>query len=426
MNFKRQNILILALTWGYLLSPSLVRGQITPDNTTPTTVQQSDTTWEIKGGKTVGNNLFHSFQEFSVPTNNGAFFNNGESIGNIFNRVTGGIPSNIDGLIRANGNANLFLLNPQGIIFGANSALDIGGSFSATTAESILFADGNEFSANQKQEPILKISVPVGLQFGNNPGTIINQSQLGLTVEPNQNIFFIGGDIKLQGGAITTVGGNVELIAVDKNSELAIDYTDTNLLFDYSSINNFRDIALSKASLIDASGEGSGAIRLRGNNISLSEGSTIQGNTLGKINGQTIDIQGNTLALDEQSKIVASTFNTGKSSNIDIEVAEFIKITAFSTIESSSKARGNGGNINLNTQKLILEDGSRISLNLDSVGNSGILNIQAKEIQLKGIFTEENEQGEIIDALASGFIADVEKMARDKEVRLILQPIAFC
>ncbi len=409
-------IFISALVATYLTFPSIIRGQINPDNTTPTTVQQSDTTWEITGGKTVGNNLFHSFQEFSVPTNNAAFFNNAESVNNIFNRVTGGIPSNIDGLIRANGNANLFLLNPKGIIFGANSALDIGGSLYATTAESILFADGNEFSANQKQEPILKISVPVGLQFGNNPGTIINQSQftideskLGLTVQPNQNIFFVGGDIQIKGGAITTFGGNVELIAVDENSELGITYTDVDLIFDYSSINNFRDIALSQASLIDTSGEGSGAIKLRGNNISLSEASRLQGNTLGNLNGQGIDIQGNTLALDAQSKIVASTFNRGKSSNIDIEVAEFIKITTFSTIESSSKARGNGGNINLNTQKLILEDGSRISLNLDSMGNSGILNIQAEEIQLKEIFTQENEQGEIIDAFASGFIADVEK-----------------
>ena len=125
-----------------LITAIPVKGQISSDGTVPTNVNQSGNVFEITGGVEEGSNLFHSFQEFSVPTDNIASFNNAQTIDNIISRVTGGSISNIDGLIRANGNANLFLINPAGIIFGPNASLNIGGSFLGSTADSIVFPEG--------------------------------------------------------------------------------------------------------------------------------------------------------------------------------------------------------------------------------------------------------------------------------------------
>ena len=153
----------------FISLPKASFAQVTPDNTVNTQVNQNGNVAEITGGETRGSNLFHSFQDFSVGTGNEVFFNNADRISNIFSRVTGGNISNIDGLIRSNGSASLFLINPAGIIFGQNARLDIGGSFYSSTADSILFEDG-EFSATDLENPpILTINAPIGLGFRDNP-----------------------------------------------------------------------------------------------------------------------------------------------------------------------------------------------------------------------------------------------------------------
>jgi filamentous hemagglutinin family protein len=111
-------IKICFYSFGFIcVSNKISLAQVTSDNTVNTQVNQNGNVAEITGGETKGSNLFHSFQEFSIPTGNEAFFNNGSAIANIFSRVTGNTVSQIDGLIRANGSANLFLINPAGIIF---------------------------------------------------------------------------------------------------------------------------------------------------------------------------------------------------------------------------------------------------------------------------------------------------------------------
>ena len=193
------------------LIPLTAEAQVTADGTTSTAVNRNGDNFTIEKGDRVGDNLFHSFDEFSVPTLGSALFNNASDIANIFSRVTGSNISNIDGLIRANGAANLFLINPNGIIFGENARLNLGGSFFASTADSLLFEGNIEFSAsNPTAPPLLEVNIPIGLNFRDNPGDISNKGNL--TVE--QDVTLSGGNLDLQGQL--KAGENLTLQATDK------------------------------------------------------------------------------------------------------------------------------------------------------------------------------------------------------------------
>lgn len=174
--------------------------QIIPDNTldasqshvTPAGVRDL-----ITGGAIRDTTLFHSFREFNVNNGQQVYFANPANIANILTRVTGSNISRIFGTLGVDGGANLFLINPNGIIFGSNARLDVAGSFTATTANSIIF-NNYEFSAtNPTVPPLLKINVTPGLQYGiiHPQGQIGNQGNLSV----GQDLTLISGNLNLQG-----------------------------------------------------------------------------------------------------------------------------------------------------------------------------------------------------------------------------------
>ena len=192
---------------------------IIPDNTlgaeSSVVNPRDENSDRIDGGAIRGQNLFHSFQEFNVGEGRGAYFANPDAVSNIFSRVTGNNVSNIFGTLGVDGAADLYLVNPNGIVFGENSSLDVQGSFTATTADAIEFGEGGLFSAVEPGESLLTISVPLGLQFGSSPGSIINRSvgenpdgetnitgdSVGLQVPAGKTLTLVGGKRLLKGGS---------------------------------------------------------------------------------------------------------------------------------------------------------------------------------------------------------------------------------
>ena len=199
-----------------LCSHPLTLAQVIPDNTLgaeSSRITNIDQLRErIDGGAIRGGNLFHSFLEFNVGEGRGVYFANPTGIENILSRVTGGNASHILGQLGVLGNANLFLLNPNGIIFGQNASLDIQGSFHATTADGIKLGENGFFNAIEPQKSNL-LSVDPGVllfnQAANHSGSIINRGSLAVGGDLN----FAAGNLDLQGQLYS--GGNLTLKALN-------------------------------------------------------------------------------------------------------------------------------------------------------------------------------------------------------------------
>ncbi len=354
--------------------------QVSPDGTLSTTVTQTGNAFAIDNGTRVGNNLFHSFSQFSVPTGGAAIFNNAVDVQNIFSRITGGSASTIDGLIQANGSASLFLLNPHGILFGPNAALNIGGSFIGTTANSIQFSDGVEFSANHPgSSPLLTISVPIGLQFGQNPVAIQVQgtghrlaasSSLidpyfpyapygGLQVQPNRTLALIGGNIDLIGGILQAPGGRIELGSVAQSGAVSLSAIEQGFSTNYAGMTGFGTINLAQQSSIEVRGLTSGNIQVQGGQVNIQDGSLISGTNFGTPVAGTITVsaaQGLTLngtgpILNVLTGILEDNFGAGSGANIAIQTPTLL-IQSGGAIFSRNYGSGPGGTVTLNAENL--------------------------------------------------------------------------
>jgi filamentous hemagglutinin family protein len=369
----------------WLSNSSRTLAQIIPDATLPnsTAAISEGNIIRIERGTQVGGNLFHSFAEFSLPTGAEAFFNNSLDTQNIISRVTGSDISQIDGVMRANGIANLFLLNPNGIIFGPNAKLNIGGSFLASTANSIKFSNGTEFSAtNPSAPPLLTINVPIGLQFNESNAGVIrvqglghtfrfgqtgglkpNTTTNGLAVQPGKTLALVAGEIALEGGNLKAESGAIELWSVTRGS-LPMQASSEQISFNNEQLADLGNINLSGAASVDSSGSQGGSFQIQSRNLKLEQGSIIVSLTGGS--------------------------QPGKSSTINaLDAVELIARTADGRMGSGffvqTNGEGKGGDLTVTTDRLLVRDGASIGMGTDSSGNSGALRVQARDVQLGGL-----------------------------------------
>ncbi|OUC11696.1 MAG: filamentous hemagglutinin [Alkalinema sp. CACIAM 70d] len=358
--------------------------QVLPDGSLSTTVTATGKNFTINNGNLVGNNLFHSFSQFSVPTGGSAFFNNALTVQNIFARVTGGTTSNIDGLIKANGTANLFLLNPSGILFGPNASLNIGGSFIGTTASSIKFANGTEFSAATAGTPLLTMSAPIGLQMGSNPGSVtvqgsghngqLSESQQvsgltlgtkGLQVQPGKTLALVGGDVLLNGGLLSAPRGRIELGSVVQGT-ITLTGNPQGFALSYPQATTFGNVQMNQralASTRDTTGGQGGPIQIHGKQVSLRDGSLVLVQNRAKQAGGDI-----TVNATESLQIV------GKSPDF----------RSSSSLVNETIAAGAAGHIYINTPNFSVDKGGFVLDRTFSSAPSGNIIINAKNMQVSG------------------------------------------
>ncbi len=453
MNFYRY-IKQLSFYGGlFLFFPYLsVNAQLIPDNMgkESSTVNPSIEKDLVEGGAIRNNHLFHSFKEFNVNPNQKVYFSNPDNITNILTRVTGSNISQILGTLGVNGNANLFLINPNGIVFGENSFLDIKGSFLASTGNGIIFDNYNFDTINPETPPLLKINLPLGIQFGSNPGKIEVQGKghnlttvppfslqlerkelnTGLRVDPGNTLALIGGNVSFRGGVITAESGRIELGAV-KQGFVGIRHQNQGWKFDYSRVENFGDIELTEKSLADVSGVGSGFVEVKARNLRMSHASILWTQNLGdavsgdinvnvseslQVEGTTADASirtgifaealggnGGNVKVDAKrvtvlggANIAAYTYKQYPGGNVNVNASESILVSGFSSVNpaiisaiaASNFGEGKAGINTVSTDKLTITNGGMIASATLGSGKPGLIKVKANDILISGINSE--------------------------------------
>ncbi len=305
----------------------------------PSTLPSGKVQYDITGGTRPvgGTNLFHSFGDFNVPHNNIANFLNasGFATSNILGRVTGGNISNILGAIQTTGfgNANLFLINPAGFLFGPNATVNVGGMVSFTSADYLRLADGVRFNAapNTAADALLTAAPVAAFGFlGSNPGALTVQGSQ-LTVTEGTGISLVGGNITIQSGTLdngtvqparlSAPGGQINLASVASPGELsAVDFTP----FSGMTMGN---ISLSQGASLETSADTAGRISIRGGQLMMDDASIKVISMNGPGGGidspnssPTISITAETVALRNGALITADSYGTAAAGDITLNV----------------------------------------------------------------------------------------------------------
>ena len=365
------------LTATLLFLPSVAHAQAyqptnrTPvtDNTLGTQVSGTNNNFDITGGLNRGQNLFHSFTDFSIPTGGVANFTNPAGNQSIITRVTGNLFSDLNGTLNTNG-ANFLLVNPNGVVFGSGVKLDVGKAFVTSTAGGIDFVDAQgrnyNFGVNKAGDaPLISIDPNVAfsparlIMNASIPGSkgIENYGTLQ-TNNPDQYVGLIGGDVKINGGQIIAPGAKVELGGLVQSGTIGFSL-DNGVQFP-ANVDRGNVSLVSRGaspSVIDIRSGGGGNVGIVAKDITLQgTGTRIRAGILAGLGSPTTTV--GDIKLDATGNIKLS------------DRAAIINIV-------SPKAEGKGGGIEIVTPNLSIINGAALDVSTDGKGDAGNIKITA-------------------------------------------------
>lgn len=379
-----------------------------------------------------GSTLLHSFGQLSFSdsgVNQSVLFVD-PGVSDIVVRVTGGTESLLNGALRTSSGstANFLLVNPSGVSFGPNARLDVGGAFTASTASDILFDDNVSLAASESaaaSEALLRVSAPIGLGFLDRASAPITVQGSGnfltfgspsspnsqfvnrifqqspspgappgpplpplseLAVGPGQSLALIANGINLEGGNLTALGGQIELGSVDSGVVNIVDVSQgsNSESYDYSEVETFADISLLGRSTLEVSSGNPGRVLLRGDNINLSESSTVLAETLA-----------------ETVPVLQPAPSPAQGGLIDIFAVDTVQVSDFAeppnpptgpnfhtylSVDVAPEATGSGGEIKVQSNSLTVDNGAQLGANTFGAGDAGVLELSINEtLSLDGI-----------------------------------------
>lgn len=350
----------------------------------------------ITDGAQRGQNLFHSFREFNVSAGRGAyFFSPDAAIQNILARVTGTNRSDISGVLGTLGNSqpNLFLINPNGIVFGPGASLNVGGSFVATTANAIQFGDRGFFNASVPNipSPLLTINPSAFLFNQITRGSIENRSiapagshpagfnLLGLRVPDGQSLLLVGGDVSINGGWVNAVGGRIELGGLAEAGTIQLKTDGNNLNLSFPEDVTRADVSLSNGAIAYVNSSSGGSIAINAKNLNLYQGSLILAGIEGGLGTPTSQAGDIVLNATDTTTINGSYIQnqvnsgaTGNSGNLILTTAN-LNVLAAGELGTFTSGNGNAGQVTIQASNSVALDQSYIysTVGENAIGSSG-------------------------------------------------------
>jgi filamentous hemagglutinin family protein len=357
------------------------RGPITP---VPLPNGKMDVPITESLGKRAGPNLFHSFSTFNIGGGDSATFSGSSGIQNVVSRVTGGNYSTIDGTLRSTiQGANLYFLNPWGVVFGPNASLDVKGSFHVSTADYLRFEDGLKFnSVPSAADQVLSTASPVAFGFLTaNPGPVY-AVQSFLEVPAGETLSIVSGEIGLYGAYLGAPGGRINLASMASPGEVipspAGGLPDLQVQPERAS----GPIEI-QGSVVDVRGAPSGNVLIRSGRLVLDQSSWVTADNDGNTSGGGIDVRTRSFELSGGSVMSADSQWTGRGGLVTVEATDSLRLTdTYSVLSSAAWASGDAGGIALSTPQLLIENEAAVYGDTFGDGRGGDVSVFTRRLSL--------------------------------------------
>jgi filamentous hemagglutinin family protein len=410
-------------------------------------------------GRLVGSNLFQSLSTLNLDTGETANFTGPAQVSNVLTRVTGG-PSTINGTLQCSiPNANFYLINPAGVVFGPDASLNVGGSFAVTTADVIHLADGGTFNADVAANSVLTTAAPAAFGFLHSSPASITVNGGAITTDdsgtshlhpslnpaPSGSLTVIGGNITINGGELATPGTGAALI-VSVGSPGTVNLSNPT---DASSFSSMGTVTVISGGLLgsDASSSGgvdSGLVKIVAGNVIVNgndptdtvvsklgsfSGTGKSGDVIAVVTGTVSVTGGGELGSDAQNATSAANVGTDSGSvsisASDVTVSGTDTSDNFQSLVGSFSGTGEAGPVTLTaTGALTISAGSEVGSdatnpsNTNITGtNSGAVTISAGGISISGADASDTFESSLGSFPGSGNSGDVGVMAQSLSIR---------
>ena len=321
-------------------------------------------------GKQVGGNLFHSFGVFGLSQGESANFSGPATVANVIGRVTGGTASSINGAINSSiAGANLYMINPSGIVFGPNATVNVLGSFRAATADYLKLSDGARFQATNPSGSTLSAAAPAAFGFLTAAPAAITVNGSQLAVPTGKTLGIAGGPVTISGANLTAPSGTIRVTSVASPGEIpAAPNTGQN-----PTITARGTVSISGGATLNVNnptGLGSGgSVFIHAGALTISA-SEIDGDNRGPGPGGTIVLQAdNQLALSSAATIHAVALASGRGGDVTVSAGQ-LTMTSGALLESGTTGAGGGGNIAISVTGPMMIDGPGASITTSTAAGS--------------------------------------------------------